>query len=117
MAQTLTVHKLGVCMRVAFVAVISTLIRRRSARCARAVSGHAAAPPSPAMNSRRRISPLYGNSLPRPGAPENGSHLGSRRNSFDLFLQRERRLLARLCRVEQCNKSAAIWGTLVVIVM
>ena len=41
------------------------------------------------MNSRRRISPLYGSSLPRPGAPENGSHLGSGRNSFDLFLRRE----------------------------
>jgi hypothetical protein len=66
--------------------------------CARAASGHAAAPPSPAMNSRRRIShasqPLYGSSLPQPQVSEQGaSGLGTKFLRY--FLQRGRPQLCR----------------------
>src|SRR6516225_10481461 len=48
--------------------------------CPRAITGHAAAPPRPAMNSRRRIGhaskPLCG-SVSRSGSHGNGLHLGA----------------------------------------
>jgi hypothetical protein len=69
------------------------LITGIAACCARAASGQTAAPPSPAMNSRRRISrasqPLYGSSVPQPQVSEqSASGLGTKFLRY--FVQRGR---------------------------
>ena len=85
----------------------------RSPCCARATTGHAAALPSPAMNSRRRIGhaskPLCGQRIAVRVAWE---RVGSCRGADFLqpFFQRGRLLMARSASSLQRHNTAAIGG-------